>query len=360
MATTRMTHDEVLRVTVGVDTHKDTHVAQAKDQLGRRLGTPKVVPTTTAGYGELLEWARSLGQVEAFGIEGTGSWGAELARYLAAEGVLVLEITRPNRQSRRQHGKSDPADADAAASTVLSGEATALPKSGTDKVEMVRVLRIARKTAVKARTQAMNALRAVVVTAPDDLRASLRVLSGLTLVRHCARMHPGPLTTPAAAVKTALRSLAIRYQFLGKEVAALEATLTKLVADAGPRLVALFGVGTDTAGALLVAAGDNPERLHSEAAFSMLCGSSPLEASSGKITRHRLNRGGDRQANAALYRIVLVRLRWDQATQDYAARRTAQGKSNPDIIRCLKRYVAREIYRALIGPSPAIPVADGS
>ncbi|MHB8619211.1 MAG: IS110 family RNA-guided transposase [Chloroflexota bacterium] len=352
-----MTHDDVLRVTVGVDTHKETHVARAKDHLGRRLGDAKIIPTTPEGYRELVAWARSLGQVEAFGVEGTGSWGAGLARYLAAQGVAVLEVNRPNRQTRRHNGKSDPADADAAASAVLSGDAVGLPKSGDDKVEMVRVLRVAGKTAVKARTQAMNALKAVVVTAPAELRESLRTLSATALVQKCARLRPGPLTTPTAATKAALRSLAARYQSLSKEMTGLGASLDQLVDKAAPALVALFGVGTDSAGALLVAAGDNPERMHSEAGFSMLCGSSPVQASSGKVSRHRLNRGGDRQANAALHRIVLVRLCWDQASKDYMVRRTTQGKSKREVIRCLKRYVAREIYQVLITTASRTTVA---
>lgn len=343
-----MTPDQVLHVTVGVDTHKDTHVARAKDHLGRRLGDVKIVPTTPGGYHELLVWARSLGDVDAFGVEGTGSWGAGLARYLAAQGVKVIEVSRPNRQARRRKGKSDPADADAAASAVLSGDALGLPKSGDDRVEMIRVLRIARATAVKARRQAMNALKAVIVTAPAELRESLRVLSDSHLVHTCARLHAGPLTRPTAATKAALRSLATRYKSLSKEVAGLTSSLDALVVNTAPDLVALYGVGTDSAGALLVAAGDNPERMRSEARFSMLCGASPIQASSGKVARHRLNRGGDRQANAALYRIVMARLRWDPVTQAYMARRMAQGKSKPEVIRCLKRYVAREAYRVLI------------
>ena len=354
-----MTQDPVLRVTVGVDTHKDTHVARAKDHLGRRLGPAKIVPTTPEGHRELLAWARSLGEVDAFGVEGTGSWGAGLARYLAAQDVAVIEVSRPNRQARRRHGKSDPADADAAASAVLSGDAAGLPRSGDDTVEMIRVLRLARKTALKARTQAMNALQAAVVTAPDELRESLRALSGTTLVHTCARLRPGQLTSPTAATKAALHSLGARYESLSKEAARLAASLGQLVAKAAPGLVAVFGVGTDSAGALLVAAGGRPERLHSEAGFSMLCGSSPVQASSGKITRHRLNRGGDRQANAALFRIVLVRLRWDQATKTYMARRTAEGKSKREVIRCLKRYVAREIYRVLSAtPASQTTMAD--
>lgn len=358
MATNRMAHDDGLRVTVGVDTHKDFHVAQAKDHLGRRLGE-QVVPTTPAGYRQLLVWARGLGEVEAFGLEGTGSYGAALARYLRRESQLVLEVIRPNRQARRRNGKSDPADADAAASAVLSGDAAGAPKAGDATVEMIRVLRVARSTAIKARTQASNAMKALVVTAPEELRESLRDLSTIKLVRTCARLRPGELTGPAVATKVALRGLAVRHEALEAEVNLLDDQIAPLIAKAAPRLIALFGVGPDSAGALLVAAGDNPERLRSEAAFSMLCGSSPVEASSGKVTRHRLNRGGDRQANAALHRIVVSRLRSSEATKEYMARRIAEGKSKKEVIRCLKRYVAREVYAALtVASSHAAPAVD--
>jgi transposase len=331
------------RVTVGVDTHRDVHVAVALDQLGRRLGALEV-PTTGAGYDALVDWAQSLGDLEAFGVEGTGCYGAGLARHLRAEGLLVFEVIRPNRQTRRRKGKSDPTDAEAAARAVLSGEAAGAPKAGNDVVEMIRVLRVARTTAMKARTQAMNALRALVVTAPLELRDRLRDLPGARLAKAASRLRPGPERTTLSATKAALRQLACRHQALTAELEDLDGRLDALTAAAAPRLIATFGVGTDTAGALLVAAGDNPERLHSEAAFSMLCGSSPVEASSGKTVRHRLNRGGDRQANAALFRIVLVRMRWHQPTRDYVERRTKEGKSKLEIMRCLKRYVAREIY----------------
>jgi transposase len=244
--------------------------------------------------------------VEAFGIEGSGSYGAGLARYLRARGQVVVEVLRPNRQARRRNGKSDPADADAAASAVLSGEANGAPKAGDASVEMIRCLRIARSTAMKARTQAINAIKALVVTAPPDLRETLRGLKTVMLVRTCSRLRPGELTNPAAATKAALRTLAGRAEAKG-----LEALIDDLVAKAAPKLLARFGVGPDSAAALLLAAGDNPERLRSEAAFSMLCGSSPVDASSGKIVRRRLNRGGDRQANAALYRIVICRMHYD-------------------------------------------------
>lgn len=347
-----MAHDEELRVIVGVDTHKDTHVAKAKDHLGRPLGE-RIVPTTTVGYGDLLAWAKGFGEIESFGLEGTGSYGAGLARYLIGRGQTVVEVIRPNRQARRRNGKSDPADADAAASAVIAGDAAGAPKSGDGAVEVIRALRVARLTAIKARTQASNAMKALIVTAPDDLRESLRELSTVQLVRSCARLRPGELADPTAGTKFALRSLAGRHQALEAEITALDGQIGPLTAATSPGLIEMFGVGPDSAGALLVAAGDNPDRLRSEAAFSMLCGSSPVEASSGKVTRHRLNRGGDRQANAALYRIVLVRLRWDQPTKDYMGRRTAEGKSKKEVIRCLKRYVAREVY-AVLTATPAV------
>jgi len=334
------------RVTVGVDTHLDVHVAHAKDALGRRLATVSI-PTTPAGYRDLLAWARGLGEVDAWGVEGTGCYGAALARFLVVHGQVVLEVNRPDRQARRRRGKSDPVDAEAAARAVQAGEVTAVPKASSGYVEMLRSLRVARATAVKARTQAINALKALVVTAPQNLREQLRGRSATMLVREAAALRPGPLEDPTAAAKLALRTLARRHQALSAEITTLDTELDRLVAKAAPGLVALFGIGPDSAGALLVAAGDNPDRLRSDAAFSMLCGSSPIQASSGKTIRHRLNRGGDRQANAALHRIVVVRLRWHQPTKDYMARRLTEGKSKNEIIRCLKRYVAREVFAVL-------------
>jgi transposase len=346
MAVTTIAHPEPTRVTVGVDTHGDVHVAHAKDQLGRGLGTVSI-PTTPAGYRDLLAWAQGLGQVEAFGVEGTGCYGAALARFLQQTGQVVLEVNRPDRAARRRRGKSDPLDAEAAARAVQAGEVTVLPKAADGSVEMLRSLRVARTTAMRARTQAINALRSLLVTAPAELREQLRGRSVVNLVRVAAALDPGALTSPTAAAMLAVRTLARRYQALDAEITALDRELDRLTTTAAPRLLALFGVGPEVASALLVAAGDNPRRLRSEAAFSMLCGSSPIQASSGKTTRHRLNRGGDRQANAALYRIVIVRLRWHQPTKDYLARRTKEGKSRKEIIRCLKRYVAREVFAVL-------------
>jgi len=333
-------------VTVGVDTHGEVHVACALDQLGRQLATGQAA-TTPAGYRALLAWARSLGEVTAWGVEGTGCYGAALARFLGGQGQVVLEVNRPDRSARRRQGKSDPVDAEAAARAVLAGQATTIPKTGDHAVEMVRCLRVARATAIKARTQAANALRALLVTAPAELRERLRGLSAAQLASTAAHLRPGPIVTTTAATKLALRLLGQRYQALDAELAAVDAELDRLTAQAAPGLRQLCGVGPEIAGALLVAAGDNPGRLRSEAAFSMLCGASPIQASSGKTVRHRLNRGGNRQANTALYRIVVVRLRWHQPTRAYLARRTSQGLSKREIIRCLKRYVAREVFAAL-------------
>jgi transposase len=346
MAITTMAQPTLPRITIGVDTHKHTHVAAARDQLGRRLATT-MAPATPAGYTQLLGWAQGLGEPVAWGVEGTGSYGAGLARFLALHGQRVLEVNRPDRQARRRRGKSDPVDADAAARAVQAGEATGTPKTQDGTVEMVRSLRVARQTAVKARTQAINAIKALLVTAPDALREQLEGLTTTKLVRRAATLDPGTLTTPTAAAALALAGLARRCQHLDAEIAVLTAKLDQLTATAAPKLRALVGVGPDSAAALLIAAGDNWQRLHSEAAFAALCGSSPVEASSGKTRRHRLNRGGDRQANAALHRIVIVRLRWHQPTRDYLARRTTEGKTRKEIIRCLKRYLAREVFTTL-------------
>jgi transposase len=338
-------------ITIGVDSHKDAHVAAAVDQLGRILATTSI-PTTPQGFVQLERWASRLGQIDRFGIEGTGSFAAGLTRWLQDRGYQVIEVTRPNRQLRRRRGKSDPIDAEAAARAVLAGEATAAPKTADGAVEMLRVLRVARRSAVKAHTQAANQLASLVVTAPEPLRQQLRPLGSAQLAATAARLRPGPLSTPTAAVRLALRELARRAQTLDAEIQRLDAELARLTRAAAPGLLARRGVGADVAGALLVVAGDNPERLHSEAAFAMLCGASPLPASSGRTVRHRLNRGGDRQANNALWRVVLVRMSCDARTRSYVARRTAEGKSKREIIRCLKRYIARELYqdlRAVLG-----------
>lgn len=333
-------------ITGGVDTHKHTHVAAALNGLGQVLATESF-PATSSGYRALLTWLNGFGELEGVGVEGTGAWGAGLARYLSTQQVSVIEVQRPNRQHRRRHGKSDPADAIGAARAVQSGEATGVPKAANGNVEAIRLLQIARRSAMKGRTQAANQLHAVVTTAPEDLAAALAGLDTIELVERAARMRPGPITGPTPAAKLALVTLARRWQALTAEITALDTHLKDLTVTAAPTLVGLNGVGTQTASALLIAAGDNPERLRSPASFAALCGASPVDASSGRQQRHRLNRGGDRQANAALYTIVICRLRWHQPTQAYMARRLAQGKNCKEIIRCLKRYVARQIHQAI-------------
>ena len=330
-------------VIIGVDTHKLTHAAAAINALGARLGT-MTIPANGKGYQALRAWARSLGSVRAFGVEGTGSYGAGLSRFLSEHGHAVLEVNRPNRQLRYQKGKNDPLDAESAARAVLSGQATALPKAGTSSVEMIRHLKVARDTAVKGRSQAMQTLKAIIVSSPVALREQLDRLTGkMTLVRHLAALRPGPLTSTTASAKTALRAIARRWLALDEEIGSHDANLAILAAARAPELMQAHGMGTGTAAEMLLLVGDNPERIRSEAAFAKLCGACPIPASSGKTNRHRLNCGGNRQANAALYRVV-TRLRGHQPTLDYVHRRTAEGRSKPEIIRCLKRFVAREIF----------------
>jgi transposase len=299
-------------VILGVDTHLEFHVAVAVDHLGRRLGELSV-PATAKGYDRLLGWAEAFGPVRCAGVEGTSSYGAGIARHLRTHGIEVLEVERPKHQrrsSRRNRQKSDPSDAEAAARVVLAGEASGVPKSADGRVEMIRVLCASRRSAVKARTQAANQLQGLRVTAPEQLLKRLRGLSTKELVSVAARFRLGddPRDVPTAT-RFALRSVARRYQVLSEEIAELDAHLDRLVAQAAPGLVSLPGIGTDSAATLLIVAGDNPQRLRSEASFASLCGVSPIEASSGKVVRHRLNRGGNREANRALYMTCLARMR---------------------------------------------------
>lgn len=334
------------RVLGGVDTHKDVHVAAVIDDVGRILATASF-PTTRHGYRQLLVWLRGFGDVVAVGIEGCGSWGAGLARFLTERGVRVIEVNRPNRQNRRRRGKSDTVDAEAAARAVLAGDATVTPKTGTGPIEALRQLRVARAGAMKARTAAANQLHSLIDTAPDPVRVQLRGPTFKKKIALAARWRPRNTTTPEGASRYALASVARRWKDLAVEITELDAHIKTILTDIAAPLLAVHGVGPDTAGQLLVTAGDNPERLHHERSYAALCGSSPVLASSGKTNRHRLNRGGDRHANSALWRIVIVRMTSHQPTKDYIARRTAEGLSKQEIIRCLKRYVAREIYRQL-------------
>jgi transposase len=339
--------ETMARITGGVDTHLDVHVAAAVNEFGAVLGTASF-PTTLTGYRQLLEWMSSFGQVVLVGVEGTGSYGAGLSRYLHATDVAVVEVDRPNRQKRRLSGKSDPIDAISAARAALGGTANGAAKTRDGNVEAIRVLRVAKISAHKARTQAINQIHSLICTAPDDLRDKLRNLSTVELVATCAGLRPGSGGDVTAATKATLRALARRVHHLDEEIADLEALIHPLVTATAPELLAHKGVGPDTAAALLVAAGDNPSRLRSEATFARLCGAAPIPATSGKTqNRHRLHRGGDRQANSALWRIALTRMSWDPDTRAYVERRTKEGLSKREVMRCLKRYIARELFADL-------------
>lgn len=337
------------QVTGGVDTHGKTHHAAAVDQVGRVLGDHEF-PASAAGYRALLAWLRSWGRVVKVGVEGTGTYGAGLARHLSAEGVELVEVDRPDRRTRRAKGKSDPIDAIAAARAALSGQACGTPKVRTGPVEAIRALRVARRGAVKARTAALNQLHGLIASAPEQLRAELVAVPASALVARCADLTVDDerMTNPVNATQAALRAIAARVQTLSAEIAQADKRLRPAITKTAPRLSALYGAGPEVAGQLLATAGDNPDRLRSEAALAHLCGAAPIPASSGRTDRHRLNRGGDRAANNALHTIVLCRMRYDPRTRDYVQRRTKQGLSKKEIMRCLKRYIVREVHTALL------------
>jgi transposase len=342
-------------VTGGVDTHGKTHHAAVLDQTGRALGD-RQFPATPPGYHALLAWLQTFGRVVKIGVEGTGSYGAGLARYLTSQQIDLVEVDRPDRRTRRARGKSDPIDALAAARAALSGQATGIPKTRTGPVEAIRALRVTRGGAVKARTAALNQLHALITSAPDAIRADLADLSGAALVTTCASqtIHDTAITDPAQATRAALSAVATRIQALDAEIKLADRRLRPTVTVTAPQLTALRGIGPQVAGQLLTTAGDNPHRLHSEAALAHLCGAAPIPASSGRTDRHRLNRGGDRAANNALYVIALSRMRHDPQTRAYVERRTQQGLTKKEIIRCLKRYIVREVYTALLADLAAL------
>jgi transposase len=345
------------RVVVGVDTHKYVHVAVAVDLLGVRVGDV-LVSADTGGYGQLRDWARRMGRVEAFGVEGTGSYGAGLTSFLRRHGHRIVEVNRGDRRMRREKGKSDTIDAEIAARAVLSGTAVSVPKTADGLSEMIRQIKVARDTARKGRTSAIITLKALVVNAPAELREGLDPLRDRALIDRCAGFRPGRITDPTASVKHALRALAKRWLDLDVEIRTHDAVLEDLTAEASPTLREGFGIGADTAAEILIVLGDNPGRIRSEAAFAKLCGTCPVPASSGMTNRHRLYRGGHRQANAALYRTVIVRMRFHQPTIAYVERRTAEGLSKKDVIRCLKRFLAREAYQRVMVDYRARLAAD--
>ena len=335
-------------ITGGVDTHRDVHVAAALDPLGGLLGTESCT-TDPAGYKALLGWLEGFGDVTKIGVEGTGSYGAGLARHLRRSGIEVIEVDRPNRQKRRGSGKSDPLDAVEAARAALGGRATGSPKSRDGTVEAIRVLVVAKRSARQARVKALIQMRHLGYSAPEQLRCRLKGLSVPALVAEGSKLRPTRSPDPVtAATKASLSSLAHRIEGLDRELAELDERIEALLIATVPDLLELFGVGRDTAAALVMAAGDNPERLHSEAAWAHLCGVAPVPDGSGKTSgRVKAHDGGDRQANSALWRIVMVRIAHDPETQLYFERRVKEGKTKHEVIRILKRYVAREVYRYL-------------
>ena len=336
-------------VVVGVDTHKHVHVAAVMDSIGGILAS-LTIATDNGGYQQLLDWANGFGQVIAFGIEGTGSYGAGLTSFIRRNGHRVVEVNRPDRRMRRLAGKSDTLDAENAARAVLAGYATAEPKTADGAVEMIRQLKVAHDTAVKDRTSAMITLKAMLIHGSDQLRQDTAGKTQIMLARFLGSLRPTRLETPDD-IRHTLRFLARRWLTLDAEITELETMIEGLVLRTAPQLVEPFGIGADTAAEILIVVGDNPERIRSEAALAKLAGISPIPASSGMTSgRHRINHGGHRQLNAAIYRTVIVRMRFHQPTIDYVARRTTEGLSKRDIIRCLKRYVIREVYH-LVRPA---------
>ncbi len=338
----------VRSVVGGVDTHADVHVAAAVDSNGGVLGIESF-PADQSGYESLLGWMVGFGPVEQVGVEGTGSWGVGLARFLADQEIVVVEVDRPNRQKRRKVGKSDPTDAVAAARAAISGEASVTPKTRNGPVEQMRVLMVARRSAREQRIQTLNQLRHLVFTAPEEIRVRFKGRYKTGLVTEAANMRPHKGSDPVTyTTNLVIRNLARRIKALNSEMREIDRMLTGLITQTAPGLFELYGVGVDNAASLLVTAGDNPDRLHSEGSWAHLCGTTPLPANSGKVTtRFRLNRGGDRQANAALHRIVLTRMSSDPQTRRYVTRRRDKGLNTAEIMRCLKRYVARQTYKHL-------------
>lgn len=335
----------VRKVTGGVDTHKDLHVAAIVDEHNGVLGS-EFFSTTRHGYKQMITWMRTFGTVERIGVECTGSYGAGLLRYLQPLGIEVLEVTAPDKTDRRKRGKNDTIDAENAAHAAFAGIRTVTPKTRDGLVESLRVLKVCRKTAVAARRIALQMIQMDIVSAPDALRESLRHMTRMQLIRTLAAWRPDVTgyREVVNAYRIALKSLARRYLELHDEIADLDVMIAGIVRELAPDLISRNAVGYESAAQLLITAGDNPERLASEASFAALCGVSPIPASSGKVSRHRLNRGGDRAANSALHIIAIGRLRTDPRTKAYVKKRLTEGHSKLEAIRCLKRYIAREVY----------------
>jgi transposase len=345
------------RIVGGVDTHKDLHVAAVVDESDRVLAS-QCFATTRHGYKQMVAWMRGFGSLQRVGIEATGSYGAGLLRYMQKAGIEVLEVTTPDKHDRRKRGKNDDLDAQNAAHAAFAGKRTVTPKSRDGMIESLRVLKACRKTAVAARRVALQVIQNTIVCAPDELRESLRKLTRMQLIRTLAAWRPDltDYRNVTSAYRITLKSLGRRYLELHDEIADLDTMIVAIVDELAPNLVARNSIGYESAAQLLLTAGDNVQRLRSEASFAALCGVSPVPASSGKTTRHRLSRGGDRAANSALHIIAIGRLRTDPRTQAYVAKRITEGHSKLEAVRCVKRYIAREVF-ALIKQRPQVGVS---
>ena len=320
MATTTADNIQIIG---GVDTHQDLHTAAVVSHDGTVLGTESF-STTRAGYRAMLRWFRSHGELLRVGVESTGTYGAGITRHLALSGIPVLEVTGPDPASRRAKGKDDALDAISAAEAARTRRRVQVAKDRSGSVEALRVLRTTRKTAIKCRRAALQQLYNTIVAAPEEVRDQVRNLTRMQRLRTCAAWRPDTVgyRDPVVATKLSLKSLARRILDINDEIAELDRFIVPLVEELAPSLLELEGVGTENAGAVMVAVGDNPDRLRSEASFATMCGVCPIPASSGKTQRHRLNRGGNRQANSALHMVVVCRMRTDERTRAYVARRT--------------------------------------
>lgn len=339
---------KTIRIVGGVDTHKDLHVAAVVDEEDQVLGT-HCFAATRQGYRQMLSWMRSFGDLARVGVESTGTYGAGLLRHLQAADVEVLEVTAPDKQDRRRRGKDDDLDAQNAAHAAFARRRVVTPKTRDGMIEALRVLKACRKTAVAARRVALQMIQSTIVCAPDELRDMLRKMSRMQLVRTLAAWRPdlSDFRNVSSAYRISLKSLGRRYLELHDEIADLDTMIGAIVEELAPLLIERNSIGSASAAQLLLTAGDNPDRIRSEAGFAALCGVSPVPASSGKVTRHRLNRGGDRAANSALHIIAIGRLRTDPRTKAYVAKKVAEGHSKLEAIRCLKRYLAREVYNLI-------------
>lgn len=341
------------RIYAGVDTHTDTHTVALVDEYGKPFGTG-TFPTSPEGYEALIGMLPGPAEVAAIGVEGTNSFGAALARRLTAAGYEVREVLRPKRSVRRRDGKSDPIDAVTAARSVLADDDAGTPKSSDGWVEALRNLNAERSRLVSAMTMLSNSTQGLLVTAPEPIRERYRGIRSEARMTRLASCRPaGGLVE--RGVLTALKAAGKAWKALKEQTDVLERAMRAILEEHARPLLDIYRASTVVAATLAIVAGDNPERIRGEAVFAKLCGVCPLPASSGRTNRHRLNRGGNRQGNMALHRIAIVRLRHHQPTRDYMARKTGEGKSKLEVIRCLKRFIAREACRALIAARAGDP-----